>query len=224
MIVRREKPLRDDQARQREPPARDADDGRVQADVHVVDLTLDGIVLEARMPRERGQVQPLPRRQIVGDLGLRVAKPEAHRAIGQAVDDEIEIGLAAGYQPRPALMAADGTFGDARRVGAAHGHVERAPLARSVPHPEIDFGAGVAGVALRITAVEKRDVLQHVAVDHRDRAGRPAVLDAANRVEEVRRGEAVHGERQVAEVAAADGELAAEVVPGRDTRQDLHRS
>ncbi len=222
MIVSRQHALRQDEARHRQSPSGHADDRGVEPDLEVVDLAEARIVLESGMSGQGGQVQPLPRGDIVGELRLGVREPEADRAGRQPVDDQIEIRLPPGDQPGPALMLADGSFRHTRCVRPAHRDVEDASIARSIAQPEIDLRSRVAAVTLRITAVEERDVLQHVAVDHRDRTGRAAVLDAAHRVEQVRRSEPVNGEGQMAEVAPTNRELAAEVVAGGDAGQDLH--
>jgi hypothetical protein len=47
--------------------------------VHVVDVAGAGIVLEARVPGERGQIQALPRREIVLTLACASAKPKLSR-------------------------------------------------------------------------------------------------------------------------------------------------
>jgi hypothetical protein len=222
VVVGHQHALREHQPRQRQPPAGHADHRRVEPHVHIVDLSLNRIVLEPRAPGQRGQIDPLPRGDVVGQAGLRIRESEADGAVGQAVENQVEIRLARGDQPGPALTAADRSFRHSGRIRPAHRDVEQTALPRSFAQPEIHLRAGVAGVALGITAVEERHIVQHVAVDHRDRAGGPAVLDAAHGVQEVRRGEAVHREGQVAEITPADRELAAEVVSGGHAGQDLH--
>ena len=64
--------MREQESRLGEPPAGNADDGRVQADTDVVDLVLVRIVLEARTARQRGHVDALARRQIVGEPRLAI--------------------------------------------------------------------------------------------------------------------------------------------------------
>ena len=76
---------------------------------------------------------------------------------------------------------------------------------------------------LHVAAAHQRNVLQDVAVDHRHRARARLVLDRANGVQQVRRREAVERQVHVRKVAAANGELAAQVVAGRHARQHLDR-
>ena len=75
---------------------------------------------------------------------------------------------------------------------------------------------------LHVAAADERHILQDVAVDHRDRAGARLILDRADGVQQVRRRETVERQVHVREIAAANGELAAQVVAGRDAGQHLN--
>ena len=73
-------------------------------------------------------------------------------------------------------------------------------------------------MALRIRACRERDLVQHVAVDHRDGAG---VLDALHRVDEQGSRDAFEREVHVADGQSAHAELAAQVVARRHAGQDV---
>src|SRR5262249_4879317 len=94
-------------------------------------------------------------------------------------------------------------------------------IARPLAHVKVQLGAETIAVALRIRPVEQRDAVEDVAVDHRDRS---SVLHLLYGVQEKGRRNAVERGIHAIEAAAANGELAAKIVAGRDPRQHLDRA
>ena len=77
----------------------------------------------------------------------------------------------------------------------------------------------MVAVALRIRSGSQRDFLEHIAVDHGDRA---RILLGLHGVHEQRGRDAFKGEVHVADWKATHGELAPKVVACRDARQDVN--
>ena len=94
-------------------------------------------------------------------------------------------------------------------------------LRGSLAHAEVDFGAGAVAVPLRVRAVQQRDLVEDVAVQHRHRS---AVVHLLHGVQQERRGNAFEGEGHAIDAGAADRELAAEVIAGGHRRQRLDGS
>ena len=204
-------------------PAADADRRRVEADVQIVAVNLILRFLQPGAAGEDRELHALRRAEVVHGLGLRVREPELHLVIDQPLDHEIEVTLARRDQPG-ATLSAERPFDDQGHARSADGGAHLRPFARPGADVELDRGAGAIPRPLHVAAAHERDVLQDVAVDHRDRARARLVLDGADGVQQVGRGEAVERQVHVREIAAADGELAAQVVAGRHAGQDLHGS
>src|SRR4029434_11056262 len=89
---------------------------------------------------------------------------------------------------------------------------------RSFAHAEVDLGTGSVSVPLRVRAVQERDLIEDVAVQHRHRS---AVVHLLQGGKQERRGYAFEGEGHAIDSGAADRELAAEVVSSGHRRQRL---
>ena len=192
---------------------------------------IGGVAEVARAEEVRRAFEPRPaagerhlhlmtRRDVIGELRLRVREAEAQVLLGiQALDDQIEIAFARGEQPRPTLGSADRPFDDARCIDGADREMALHPVARSLAHQEVDFGRGAIPVTLGVGPVQQRDFLEDIAVDHRNRS---AVVHLLHGVQQERRGDALEREVHLPHAGAADRELAAEIVAGGDRRQHLH--
>ena len=196
---------------------------RVEPDVEIVAVNLILGLLQPGAAGEHRELHALRRAQVVHGLGLRVREPELHLIVDEPLDHEIEVALPRRDQPG-ATPSCERPLDDERHARSADGGANLRPLARSGADVELDRGAGAVPRTLQVAAAHERDVLQDVAVDHRDRARARLVLDGADGVQQVRRREAVERQVHVREVAAADGELAAQVVAGGDAGQDLNGS
>ncbi len=161
-------------------------------------------------------------REVEHALALRVDEAEGSRHFRiDPADQPIEIALADREEPRPALPASERSLGDDRCVDGADRHAGVQTIARPVARAEVDVRAGAVAEPLGVAPCQQRDALEDVAVDHRQRA---AVLDVADRVHEQRARHAVQRHADVPEIAAANGEIAAEVVAARYARERLHGS
>ncbi len=162
----------------------------------------------------------MPRLDVAHQLHLKIVEPEAEGVFGiDAVNHRAQVALSRRQQPRPAFGRAQRALHDDRRVRHAGADVAPESIARAFTDQKVQLGAGVVAVPLGVRARRQRDFLEHVAVDHRDRA---AVLDALHGVHEERRRNALEREVHVANGKAADAELAAQVVAGRDPRQHVN--
>ena len=192
----------------------------VQADLEEVQAAAPVAFVPARSPGDQRAGDGVPRRQVVDRLGLRVDEPE--RAGGlriDAVDQPVDVALAAGHQPRAAAGAAQRALGHGRRRDRADRDAVLLPRPRSLAHAEVDLRSRPVAVALRVAAEQDRRALEDVAVEHRQRSGVAGPVDG---VHEQRAGDAVERHAEVTERRGADREVAAVVVAAADAGQRLH--
>ena len=109
-----------------------------------------------------------------------------------------------------------------RRGGAAHSEVALRRGARPLPQIQRQPRAECGRLTLRIRPAAERRLIDDVAVE--DRHGAVGILGPACRMHQPSHRHAVDRLADVPEVAAADGEFAAEVVAGRHPRQRLNRA
>ena len=78
---------------QRSPPVRNDNRRCVVADEELVIARFLRGFFQRRFPGDEGQGGRLPPREVVTDLCLHVAKPEAQSFIAQSIDEQIQVAL-----------------------------------------------------------------------------------------------------------------------------------
>ena len=106
-----------------EPPRRAAEHRAVEALVHGVHVLERRLLRQPRPARHEAELDMLPGRHVVNQLRLDVAEAETEVAVVLAVGDlfeqELEVTLARGQQPRARFPASNRPLDDDRRVRAA---------------------------------------------------------------------------------------------------------
>jgi hypothetical protein len=188
--------------------------GDAREDRKVLGCVRDAIVgpLAAVEPEER---QPPPRRRLEHDLGLHVAEAgDVHS--GEAVPDQVEVGVAAREEPRAGFPPGQAALED--EVGVCHGETRRAGEA-AVPRAGSVLDREERGQAVAVRDVEpaRRELkpLDQLRVE-----GAHQALEAVGVVDL----HTVHHGQVLVGAPAADRQSAVDVVDAGDARQGLKRA